>query len=288
MSGLLVFGRHGQLARELARLAPDGVFLDRAAVDLADADACRRAITDHRPAAVINAAAWTAVDDAEAHEDEALKINGTAPGAMAAAAKRLGIPLVHVSTDYVFQGGGTRPWTPDDAPRPLGAYGRTKLAGEEAIRAVGGNFAILRTSWVFSAHGHNFVRTMLRLGAAREELAVVDDQTGGPTPAADLARACLTMAQSLVRDPGVRGTYHLSGAPDVTWAGFAREIMAEAGLGARIRGVPSSAWPSPAPRPVNSRLDCTRTRAVFGIPRPDWRHGLRAVLDDLATETADD
>ncbi|MCE6967100.1 SDR family oxidoreductase, partial [Cereibacter sphaeroides] len=207
-------------------------------------------------------------------------VNGEAPGAMARACADLGIPFVQISTDYVFEGSGDRPWRPGDPVGPLGAYGRSKLAGEEATRAAGGTHAILRTSWVFSAHGANFVKTMLRLGAARDRLTVVMDQVGGPTPAADIASACLVMAEALGSKPELSGTYHLSGAPDVSWAGFAREIFRQAGLSCEVQDIPSSDYPQKAHRPANSRMDCADL-SRFGLSRPDWRQGLARVLSDL-------
>lgn len=277
---ILVFGRTGQVARELARIAPDATRLGRDQADLTDAQACVDAIHAHAPRAVINAAAHTAVDRAEAEEDLAVAINGTAPAAMAAACARLGIPLVHLSTDYVFDGAGTQPFAPDHPPAPLGAYGRSKLRGEAGVRAAGGPHAILRTSWVFSAHGNNFVRSMLRLGAERDSLRVVADQIGGPTPARAIAQACLTIAEALQRSPEKSGTYHFSGAPDTSWAWFARAIMRAAGLACRIEDIPTRDYPTPARRPLNSRLDCS-TLATFGLQRPDWQVGLQQVLTDL-------
>ena len=281
MSGLLVFGRTGQVATELARLAPDATFLGRDQADLADADACARAILSARPRAVINAAAWTAVDRAETEEEAALAVNGTAPGAMAQACAQLGVPFVHISTDYVFDGSGTKAWLPDDPVAPLGAYGRTKLVGEQTVIAAHGVHAILRTSWVFSAHGANFVKTMLRLGSRCDGLNVVADQIGGPTPAADIAAACLSIAGQLATDRSKSGIYHFSGAPDVSWAAFAREVFSRAGMVIAVTDIPTSAYPTPAARPANSRMDCTATQTVFGIPRPDWRAGLAAVLQEL-------
>ncbi|MCE6958641.1 dTDP-4-dehydrorhamnose reductase [Cereibacter sphaeroides] len=277
---ILVFGRTGQVACELARLAPEARFLGRDEADLTDPAACARAIREAQPSAVINAAAWTAVDRAEDEEAGATVVNGEAPGAMARACAELGIPFVQISTDYVFDGSGDRPWRPGDPVGPLGAYGRSKLAGEEATRAAGGTHAILRTSWVFSAHGANFVKTMLRLGAARDRLTVVMDQVGGPTPAADIASACLAIAGALGSKPGLSGTYHLSGAPDVSWAGFAREIFRQAGLSCEVQDIPSADYPQRAHRPANSRLDCSDL-SRFGLARPDWRQGLARVLSDL-------
>lgn len=278
--GLLIFGRTGQVATELARLAPDALYLGREQADLSDPASCAAAILRHRPTAVINAAAWTAVDKAESEEPAAHLVNAEAPGAMARACADLGIPFVQISTDYVFDGTGDSPWRPGDAVAPQNAYGRTKLAGEQAVTAAGGAHAILRTSWVFSAHGANFVKTMLRLAATRDRLTVVADQIGGPTPAADIAATCLAIAKGLAEAPAKTGIYHLSGGPDVSWAGFARETFAQAGLAVTVEDIPTSAFPTPAKRPANSRMDCSALDS-FGLTRPDWRAGLRAVLSEL-------
>ncbi|SEL40678.1 dTDP-4-dehydrorhamnose reductase [Roseovarius azorensis] len=278
---LLVFGRTGQVAMELARLVPDAVFLSREQADLGDPDACADAIRAHGPHAVINAAAYTVVDRAEQEEPLATRINGAAPGAMARTCAGLGIPFVHISTDYVFDGSGSAPWRPSDPTAPQNAYGRSKCAGEEAVRAAAGTHAILRTSWVFSTHGANFVKTMLRLSETRDALGIVEDQIGGPTLAADIAGACLAIADQLLSDPGKSGTYHFSGAPDISWKGFAEAIFAETDRRVTIAGIATADYPTPAARPLNSRLDCQSTRDVFGIGRPDWRAGLRACLGQL-------
>ena len=277
---MLVFGRTGQVARELARLAPDATFLGRDAADLADPESCAHAIRAHAPEAVINAAAYTAVDRAEEEEPLATVINGDAPATMARACAARGIPLVHISTDYVFDGTGAAPFAPDHPTAPLGAYGRSKLRGEAGVTAAGGAHVILRTSWVVSAHGSNFVKTMLRLGAARDRLTVVADQIGGPTPARDIAHACLQIARALQADPGRSGIQHFSGAPDTSWADFARAIMAEAGLACDIADIPTRDWPTPARRPLNSRLDCSGL-AAFALARPDWRTGLADIVAEL-------
>jgi dTDP-4-dehydrorhamnose reductase len=281
---LLVFGRTGQVATELAamcaKVAPDAVFLDRQMADLTSPSSCAAAIRSHRPHAVINAAAWTAVDKAETEEAQATLVNGDAPTAMAAACADLGAPFVHISTDYVFDGAGSAPFTPDHPTDPLGAYGRSKLKGEIGVRAAGGPHAILRTSWVFSAHGNNFLKTMLRLGRERASLNVVADQVGGPTPARAIAGACLSIAGQLVDAPAKTGTYHFAGLPDVTWADFARAIMTQAGLSCQIADIPTSAYPTPARRPANSRMDCS-TLATFGVPRPEWQAAIRETLSDL-------
>ncbi|MBF9059739.1 dTDP-4-dehydrorhamnose reductase [Rhodobacterales bacterium HKCCSP123] len=280
---VLVFGHSGQVATELRGLAPVTA-LGRDAADLSDPEGCAAAIRAHGPRAVINAAAYTAVDRAETEEDLATRINAHAPAAMAQACADLGIPFVQISTDYVFAGTGDAPWQPGDATAPLGAYGRSKLAGEMAVRAAGGPHAILRTSWVVSAHGQNFVKTMLRLGAGRDRLTIVADQVGAPTPARAIAAACLSIADQLTADPAKSGTYHFAGTPDTSWAGFAREIFAQAGLPCDVVDIPSSDYPTPAKRPLNSRLDCSATTTAFGIERPDWRAGLRDILQTLASE----
>ncbi len=281
---LLIFGKTGQVATELARLAPDAKFLDRAMADLTDPAACAAAVHAHRPDAVINAAAHTAVDRAEDEQDVASLINGAAPGAIATACAERGIPMVHISTDYVFDGTGTAAFSPSDPTGPLGAYGRTKLLGEAAIADAGCVHAILRTSWVFSAHGGNFVKTMLRLSETRDALSIVADQIGGPTPADAIAAACLRIADALVADPDKGGIYHFSGTPDVSWKDFAEAIFAETGRQVAVTGIPSASYPTPAARPLNSRLDCTATARVFDIQRPVWRDGLRRVLAELGNQ----
>ena len=282
---LLVFGQTGQVARELIRRAPAGVMVEalgRDRADLSDPSVCADAIMMSDADAVINAAAWTAVDKAESDEAAATIINGAAPAAMARACARHGIPFLHVSTDYVFDGAGEAPFSTDHPTAPLGAYGRSKLAGEHGVRSAGGAQLILRTSWVVSAHGANFVKTMRRLGADRATLNVVADQIGGPTPAADIADALFTAARAMI-DGHNGGTHHFSGAPDTSWADFARAIMAGAGLSCQITDIPSSAYPTPAKRPMNSRLDCNAFTREFGVPRPDWRSGLAQILKELET-----
>ncbi|NNK17430.1 MAG: dTDP-4-dehydrorhamnose reductase [Sulfitobacter sp.] len=277
---ILVIGKTGQVAQELAKL-PDTVCIGRDEADLTVPEQCSSAIHAHVPRAVINAAAYTAVDKAEDEEALATLINADAPGVMARACASLNIPFVQISTDYVFAGDGTAPWRPDDPTGPLGAYGRSKLAGEQKVRSAGGVHAILRTSWVVSAHGNNFVKTMLRLGAERDALNVVSDQIGGPTAARDIAAACHRMAKQLAISPEKTGTYHFAGAPDCSWADFARAIFDQANLSCDVTDIPSSAYPTPAARPLNSRMDCSATDSAFGIKRPDWRDSLTEILTDL-------
>lgn len=277
---ILVIGRTGQVARELQALAPV-VALGRDDADLALPGACAGAIEQYAPTAVINAAAYTAVDRAEEEEELATRINGSAPAEMAKACAARDIPFVHLSTDYVFDGSGDAPWGPGDSTAPLSAYGRSKLAGELAVAAFGGRFAILRTAWVFSAHGQNFVKTMLRLGSERDELRVVADQIGCPTPASAIARACLVIAQQLGEDSSRSDTYHFAGTPETSWAGFARAIFEQAELDCTVYDITTADYPTPARRPANSRLDCSATEQMFGIERPDWRAALASVINML-------
>jgi dTDP-4-dehydrorhamnose reductase len=277
---ILVFGKTGQVATEL-RLQAEVLSLSRGGADLSNPAECADRILEIRPDVVINSAAYTAVDKAEEEEELATVINGFAPTAMANAAAELGIPFLHVSTDYVFDGTGQGAWKPGDPTGPLGAYGRSKLAGEIGISAAGGNHAILRTSWVFSAHGNNFLKTMLRLGSERSQLNIVADQIGGPTPAATIAATLLKMSKIMRKNGKLGGVYHYSGAPDTSWADFAREIFAQNGLSAEVGDIPTSEFPTPAKRPANSRLDCTSLVEVFGIERPNWREGIADVLKQL-------
>lgn len=277
---ILVFGRTGQVATELARF--DGVTsLGRDQADLTDPGACEAVIAGSNAEAVINAAAYTGVDKAEQDRDTAMIVNAMAPTAMAAAAAARGVPFVQISTDYVFDGGGERPWKPKDATGPLGVYGASKLGGERGVAAAGGVHAILRTSWVFSAQGSNFLKTMLRLAQTRDHLTVVADQIGGPTPAEAIAEACVTIAKALISEPDKGGIHHLSGAPDTSWADFAREIFRAAGRNVTVEDIPTSAYPTPAARPLNSRLDCTSLSTNFGITRPDWRAATQRIVKAL-------
>lgn len=281
---VLAIGRIGQLGMELGRRCPPDwhlTALDFPEIDLTDPEASAAVIAQAHVDLVINAAAYTAVDRAESEEETAHLINAAAPSAMARAAAARGIPFLHVSTDYVYDGGGTAPFTPASPTGPLNAYGQTKLAGDLGITAAGGPHAILRTSWVFSAHGGNFVKTMLRLGKEREALTIVGDQIGGPTAAGDIADALINIAQAFKDGRGQSGIYHFSGAPDISWAGFAAEIFAQAEISCTVEEIPTSAYPTPARRPANSRLDCSAIEAAFGISRPDWRQSLTAVLKEL-------
>ncbi|MTE00476.1 dTDP-4-dehydrorhamnose reductase [Paracoccus sp. YIM 132242] len=285
MNGLLILGKSGQLAQALARQAPEATVWGRAEADLSDPHPVAARIRALRPTAIINASAYTAVDKAETDAAAAAMLNATVPGLLARAAAELGIPFLHVSTDYVFDGSGEAARTEDAPTAPLGVYGRTKLDGEGQVAAAGGQWAVMRTSWVFSPDGANFVKTMLRLGAERDRLNVVADQIGGPTEAGRIAAALLEMARQMRDDPQKGGLYHFAGAPDISWASFAREIFAQAGLACQVRDIPASDYPTPARRPANSRLDCTRIARDFGITRPDWRDDLGLVLKHLGYTT---
>ncbi|MCC5979638.1 MAG: dTDP-4-dehydrorhamnose reductase [Salinarimonas sp.] len=281
---LVVFGTKGQVARALRRIAPPGTrFLGREEADLTDPQTCADAICNcDAVSAVINAAAFTAVDAAETQEQVAQVVNADAPAAMARAAAWLGVPFIHISSDYVFDGCGPSPYTPDAPTGPINAYGRTKLAGEDGVRRAGGVHAIFRTSWVFSANGANFVRTMLRLSQTHNHLRVVADQIGGPTPAAALAQALLGATATLREHPEHGGVHHFTGAPDVSWADFARAIFATAGRPVVVEDISAEAYATPAARPRDSRLDCTRSLTAFGLARPDWQSYLREVCDELS------
>ena len=277
---ILVFGKTGQVATELQQL--DNILaLGRDQADFSDPVACAQVIRDLAPSAVINAAAYTAVDKAEKNEELATIINGDTPTGIAQSCAEMQIPLVHISTDYVFDGSGKAAWKPSHATAPRNAYGRSKLAGEEGILGSGATYAILRTSWVVSAHGSNFVKTMLRLSETRDTLNLVADQIGGPTPARDIATACLMIAKQLQEDPSKSGTYHYSGAPNVSWADFASEIFAQASRSVNVIPIQTTEYSTPAERPLNSRMNCRTTMSTFGVKQPDWCIGLNKILKDL-------
>jgi dTDP-4-dehydrorhamnose reductase len=277
---VLVFGKTGQVAHELMQY--NGVTcVGRDEANLLDLDACRTAILSSKADVVINAAAYTYVDLAENNYEIAMKINAETPIAMAIASAKRCIPFVHISTDYVFDGLGNKPFKIKDTPDPQSVYGKSKLEGENGIVAAGGVCAILRTSWVFSKSGTNFVKTMLRLASDRDVIKIVADQVGGPTPAYDIAASCMKMAHTLVKDPNAAGIYHFSGKPDVSWADFAREIFQQSGLNICVEDIRTSEYHTIANRPLNSRLDCKDMKLVFDIERPDWRQGLQKVINDL-------
>ncbi|MEO4046784.1 dTDP-4-dehydrorhamnose reductase [Pseudomonas sp. CAU 1711] len=283
---VLIVGRHGQVSRELQlALGKEHELLlpDRQQLDLNAPEGIRQAVRALRPELIINPAAYTAVDQAESAPELVFAINATAPGVLAEEAAELGVPLIHYSTDYVFDGRKDSPYREDDPTAPLGVYGRSKLAGEQAIRAVGGAHLILRTSWVYSLHGRNFLLTMQRLLQEREELRVVADQIGAPTWAGSIARATAELIRHW-RDghAGPWGIYHLSGQGQTSWFGFAEAIAAQLHARgkscARVVPIPSSAYPTPAQRPLNSRLDCSRLRRDWRISLPNWHDALLECL----------
>ncbi|GAA2422086.1 dTDP-4-dehydrorhamnose reductase [Actinomadura vinacea] len=274
----LVTGAGGMLGTDLvARLGGDAVALTRADLDLRDAAAVRAAVLRHRPSTVVNCAAWTAVDDAESAEDAALAVNGTAVAALAGACAEAGATLVQISTDYVFDGRADRPYAEDAPTAPVNAYGRTKLAGERAAAEAGAY--IVRTAWLYGAHGPNFVKTMVRLAAERDTVGVVDDQVGQPTWAGDLADRIVALAASGA-PPGV---YHGTGSGRTTWYGLTREIFALLGLDPdRVRPVTSAEFPRPAPRPAFSVLGHDGWARAGLPPMRDWRDALHAAWPELA------
>ena len=288
-ASVLVIGRTGQLARELAAApAPAGMaleFLGREALDLSRPEAAGDRVRARSPGLVLLAAAYTAVDRAEGDEETAMRVNAAAPGAIARACAEIGAPLVHVSTDYVFDGAKPEPYVETDPVRPASVYGRSKLAGERRIAESGARAAILRTSWVYSPFGSNFVKTMLRLSETRDEVSVVADQLGRPTAAADLAEAVLAMGGRLLqRDPAAEGVFHYAGRGDATWADFAEAVFAGAAARGRrpvgVRRIDTADYPTPAPRPANSRLDTGKIEAM-GVPVRPWRDALETCLDRL-------
>jgi dTDP-4-dehydrorhamnose reductase len=278
---ILLTGATGQLGCELAAcLAPLGnlVALDHAALDLADADAVRAALGTHRPRLIVNAAAYTAVDQAEHERDRAYAVNATAPAVMAEHARAHGALIVHYSTDYVFDGRLPHAYDERSPTHPLNAYGASKLAGEEAIAASGAHALVLRTSWVYGLRGRNFLRTMQRLGAERDTLDIVDDQVGTPNWCRTLARASAAiLARGLPYAIERAGLYHLSARGSTTWFGFARAIFGER-TRPQLRPIPTSAYPTPAQRPANSVLDTARFTATFGFALPQWRASLADCL----------
>ncbi len=295
---ILVFGGNGQVGRELLRaLAPLGtVVATTRSGTLADGSACEVADFDRpdslpalldrlRPALVVNAAAYTAVDRAEQEPEAAFRANAQTPGVIARWCAAQGVPLVHYSTDYVFDGQGRAPYREDAPTAPLGVYGTSKRDGEDAVRAAGGRHLIFRTAWVYAAHGGNFLRTMLRLGAERDELRVVADQIGTPTPAALIADVT---AHALRHPGGLSGTWHLTASGQTSWHGFTEALFAEAlaaGVLAKaplVEAIPSSQYPTPAKRPAWSVLDNRRLQQDFGIVLPAWQDALKRVMAEIA------
>ncbi len=287
---ILLTGANGQVGWEIARLAGrhEVLALDRTALDISAVEAVQRVVQENRPTVVINAAAYTAVDRAEQEPEQAFAVNRDGPAHLAATCARLEIPLLHISTDYVFDGTHDRPYREDDPVRPLGVYGHSKWAGEEAIRRLHPAHIILRTSWVFGEHGSNFVKTILRLARERDTLRVVADQHGCPTPAGAIASALLTLAEQVAtgNNDDWAGTYHFCGAPPTTWHGFAQAIVAQVRAyvpvqAQEITPLTTAEYPTPARRPAYSVLSGDRLQARFGITPPAWRDGLEMTLRAL-------
>lgn len=289
MSGaVLVIGREGQIARAVAQRGPIAgrsvIAVGRPEADLAAPKALAAVIARHGPALVVNAGAFTAVDDAEARRDEAFRINADGPGALALACTRAGVPLIHLSSDYVFDGTARRPYREDDPIAPLSAYGASKAEGERQVEEAGGRHVIIRTSWVYSENGRNFLTTMLRLGGEREVVRVVDDQEGSPSYAGDAADAIARIAEAVLSDPREPrwGTFHFANAGSTTWHGLAQAIFAEAAaLGRRVprlEPITTADYPTPARRPAYSVLDTGKLRDVFGFEPAPWQEAVKRCL----------
>jgi dTDP-4-dehydrorhamnose reductase len=286
---VLVFGANGQVGHELTRgQAPAGVQvigLTRSEADITDGAAVRRAVLRHAPDVIVNAAAYTAVDKAESEPDRAFAANETGPRHLASAAQEKGVLLVHLSTDYVFDGRKAEPYVEDDAIAPTSVYGRSKAAGEQAVRAICARHLILRTAWVYAAHGHNFLRTMLRLARERDVVRVVADQHGTPTAAADIAQAIFALLPKLGAPDAAFGTFHLTNCGRTTWHGFAEAIFAELkerGLPApRLEAITTADYPTPAQRPAMSVLDGSKLERAYGLRLRPWQAALRETMDAL-------
>lgn len=289
---IFVVGEHGQVARALGReCAVRGHVVQlagRSVADLADKAGLAAAILAFRPQLVVNAAAYTAVDEAEEKIELAFRLNSDGAANVAAAAALRRAPLIHISTDYVFDGTKSLPYLETDPVNPIGVYGASKLAGEGAVVSIDNDYVILRTSWICSPDGTNFVKTMLRLAGQREEIGVVDDQWGAPTFAADLAATIISIGEMLLSSanrPSFTGIYHISGSGETTWCRFARAIMKgsaqRGGQSCRVRAITTSEYPTRAKRPANSRLDCSKLARMFGIRLPSWEASLDSCLDQV-------
>ena len=290
MMRIAVTGSKGQVATSLIERAgskTEVVALGRPAFDLTDRAAVLASLEAAHPDVVINAAAYTAVDKAEAEEALAVRVNRDGAGHVAEAAARLGVPIVHLSTDYVFDGALPRPYREDDPTAPTGAYGRSKLAGEKRVAERCEDSVILRTAWVYSPFGANFVRTMLRLNETRDEVGVVADQSGNPTSALDIADALIAIAARVKDDssPTLRGVFHMTGSGEATWADFAEAVFQEAAARGRrltrVKRIATADYPTPARRPANSRLDNGKLSRVYGLKLPEWRQSLTACCERL-------
>jgi dTDP-4-dehydrorhamnose reductase len=291
---VLILGAQGQLGIELQKAftgAGEVVALGRERCDLANSESIRKAMAEVAPAIVLNAAAYTAVDRAESEPELAMRVNGEAPGVLAEEARSIDALLVHYSTDYVFDGSKQGPWVEDDPVNPLNEYGRTKLAGERRIAEAGGRYLIFRTSWVYSLHGNNFLKTMLRLGRERDQLRVVNDQIGAPTTAAALARATWAVIDGLdsVSHSEASGIYHMTCSGETSWCGFAHEIFRQARdpqgrKWPEVVGIPDTEYPTPAKRPKNSVLCNSKLKTRFGVALPRWEDALGETLEEMGAD----
>lgn len=288
---IVVTGTTGQVVTSLlergAAAGHDVIAIGRPDLDLADPASVVRALSAATPDVLVSAAAYTAVDKAEGESDLAHAVNGTGPGAVAQAASALGVPLIHISTDYVFDGTLDRPYVESDPTGPTGVYGASKLAGERAVLDGHDNSAVLRVAWVYSPFGGNFVKTMLRLAGDRDELGVVGDQVGNPTSALAIADGIIKVATNMVANgsPELRGIFHMTAPGEASWANFAQAIFtasaARGGPSASVRAIGTADYPTPATRPANSRLDCRKIAQAHGVTLPDWRTSLEDVMDRL-------
>jgi dTDP-4-dehydrorhamnose reductase len=289
---MVVTGHQGQVVSCLIERSQihsifDVVALGRPMLDLADTATIERSLVAAKPDIIVSTAAYTAVDQAESEEQLATVINGAAVGKISEAARALRVPLVHISTDYVFDGDKEEPYTELDPVGPIGAYGRSKLAGEFAVAEATQDYAILRTAWVYSPFGKNFVKTILRLAEGRDTINVVADQLGNPTSALDIADGVLSVASNLLSnaDPSLRGIFHMAGSGETTWADFAAEILSQSathgGPTAKVDRISTAEYPTPARRPVNSRLDCSKLSVRHGVLLPNWRTSIAEVVSRL-------
>jgi len=284
---VLINGQHGQISRELSRRlhnVDELIVMGRDQLDLAKPDLIRETVRGIRPDLIINAAGYTGVDQAEREPEAAFALNAVAPGILAEEALALDVPLIHYSTDYVFDGSKTEPYNEEDIPNPLGIYGKSKLAGERAIAAVDGKYVILRTSWVYSTHGHNFLLTMQRLLQERSELRIVDDQIGAPTWAGSVANSTLAIIEEWQRGNEKWGTYHLTAQGQVSWFGFAQAIrdalQRQGKPAATLLPISSAEYPAKAARPLNSRLDCSKLENDWCVSQPHWQESLFECLNE--------
>ncbi|MFA1624414.1 dTDP-4-dehydrorhamnose reductase [Rhizobium mongolense] len=285
---IAVTGKQGQAVQSLMRRGAEKgveiIAVGRPEMDLADPASVAAAFSLVHPDVIVSAAAYTAVDRAESEPDLAFAVNAAGAAAVAEAAARIGVPVIHISTDYVFSGDKPSAYTEEDMTGPISVYGQSKLAGEWAVAAANPNHVILRTAWVYSPFGANFLKTMLRLSETRDHLSVVADQTGCPTSALDIAEAILAIASRLVTDPApsLRGTFHLTGSGEASWADFAEEIFAElhksGGKSIRVERITTADYPTPAKRPANSRLSGDKLASIYGIRLPDWKQSMRIVM----------